>query len=152
MRAVLLLSGFSALTACSGVNPSTINGDELHQEAEGTTPRARVLKIALIVAEQHAEPVDSVGLLMHGVSALDAEAGVSPQSVPPFLRDALAAFDRSVHRLRDRDPTISDAHLVQVAATAIVASLGDQSRYLSAEDWQRHSTSLPSGQPKGGVG
>lgn len=85
-----------------------------------------------------------------GAGKVEPAAGVPDDPQPGG--EALDAFDRSVQGLRDRDPTVSDVHLVQVAASAIVASLGDQSRYLSAEDWQRLSTSFRSGQPKGGVG
>jgi carboxyl-terminal processing protease len=146
-KARLVLSGTIVVLACG-----TTNTAGYHSAAEGSTTRARVLRIVLYAAEQHADLVEPVPLLMRGVGALDAEAGVSPPSVPAFIDEALAAFDRSVQRLRDRDPTISDAHLVQVAATAILASLGDQSRYYSSDELQRLSTSFPSGQPKGGVG
>ena len=143
----LVLCGSAVVLGCGTTNTAGYS-----HEAEGSTPRARALKIVLYVVEQHPEPVEPVPLLMHGVGALDAEAGVNPPSVPTSLDAALAAFDRSVERLRARDPTISDAHLVQVAATAILGSLGDQSRYYTSDELQRLSTSFSSGQPKGGVG
>lgn len=150
MRRLVVLVSAAVLIGCG------TGGPQIRTEPAGPdatlTPRMRLVRMAGLIGSRHVDPVSPPELLMRGVAALDGDALPATSTRAGSPENAGAALDDALQRFKEREPEATDSRMVEIAATAMARSLGDQSRYLSPEDVRRSSTSLPSGQPKGGVG
>jgi carboxyl-terminal processing protease len=120
----------------------------------GATPAEEIRRVAAVIEREHVVPVDAGGLVRAAARAIEAEA-VTP--APPGAgaggEAAAVDLDPALARLRAARPEATDSWIIALAVKAMVASLGDRSRYVEAEEVRRNWR-LPGSTPevRGAVG
>jgi carboxyl-terminal processing protease len=134
LRALALL--MAVTVACSGPSPAVPPSEASTSERRARS-RDQIENVAKTIHDNYVDQVSQVHLIACSAAALNAEAG-APEAMPASTMDvAVAQLDAALTRSLEHDPAVSEAHLVQVGAGAMAASLHDQSRVISKHEAQK---------------
>ncbi len=120
----------------------------------GATPAEEIRRVAAVIEREHVVPVDAGGLVRAAARAIEAEVGTpAPAGAGAGGEGAAVDLDAALARLRAARPEATDARIVAAGVKAMVASLGNRSRYVEAEEVRR-SWRVPGSPPelRGAVG